>query len=252
MIAKGSEVEIRGLLDGEGIPIVGTAVACELPSVPADFSPESTLTGARSVICYGVPIPKGIVYADSNDLALYWRYCNMVYRSLDMASNKLCLALEQQGHLASPIYSCYPWRVVDREFWGLLPLAYWAEQAGLGGVTKCGLLAHPDHGTRILLGGVVTTMSLEPTEKLGGEPCPSDCFDCIDVCPANAIERTGKVNHGSCAGYANANPLLVHVLADPAVKERFSFETVMNTVGIDDHASYSCFKCLKACPLNNR
>jgi epoxyqueuosine reductase QueG len=247
-----SEAGISGLLNGEGIPAVGIAATCQLPSVPEEFSPQGILEGAKSIICYGVPIPKGIVYADRNDLALYWRYCNMTYRSLDMASNKLCLALEEEGHLASPIYGCYPWRVVNRRFWGLLPLVYWAEEAGLGGLTKCGLLAHPRHGTRILLGGVVTTMGLEPTQKLGGEACHSDCFNCIEACPANAIERTGEVNHNACAGYANANPLLAHVLGDTAVKERFSFETVLNTVGVDDHASYSCFECLKACPLNNR
>ena len=252
MIEKSSEVQIGDLLNGEGIPIVGIATICQLPRVPEDFSPQSMLESVKSIICYGVPIPKGIVYADHNDLALYWRYCNMAYRFLDMASNKLCLALEEKGHLASPIYSCYPWRIVDRQLWGLLPLVYWAEEAGLGRLSKCGLLAHPNYGTRILLGGVVTTVSLKPTEKLSGEPCPSDCFDCMDVCPANAIERTGKVNHNSCMGYANANPLLTHVLGDAVVKEKFSFETVLNTVGIDDHASYSCFKCLKACPLNNR
>jgi epoxyqueuosine reductase QueG len=252
MVEKSSEVEIGDLLSGEGITIVGIAAVCQLRRVPEDFSPQSTLKDAKSIICYGVPIPKGIVYADGNDLALYWRYCNMVYRSLDMASNRLSLALEEKGHLASPIYSCYPWRVVDRRFWGLLPLVYWAEQAGLGKLSRSGLLAHPSYGARILLGGVVTTMHLEPTEKLGGEPCPSDCFDCMDVCPANAIEKTGEVNHSSCMGYANASPLLTHVLSDPAVKERFSFETVMNTVGTDDHASYSCFKCLKVCPLNDR
>ncbi len=252
MTKKTSEAEIKDLLNGEGIPIVGIAAARQLPRVPEDFSPQGILGDAKSIICYGVPIPKGIVYADSNELALYWRYCNMLYRSLDMASNKLCLVLEEKGHLASPIYSCYPWRVVDRRFWGLLPLVYWAEQAGLGRLSKCGLLAHPSYGTRILLGGVLTTMHLEPTPKLDGELCPSDCFECIEACPVNAIERTGEVNHSLCMGYANASPLLTQVLSDAAIKERFSFETVMNTVGTDDHASYSCFECLRVCPLNDK
>jgi epoxyqueuosine reductase len=252
MTEKSGEVEIRGFLSRRGIPTMGIAGVCGLPRVPKDFSPQAILGGARSIICYGVPIPKGIVYAESNDLALYWRYCNMLYRSLDMTSNELCLVLEEKGYLAAPIYACYPWRIVERDFWGLLPLVYWAEQAGLGKLSKCGLLAHPDYGTRILLGGVVTTMDLDPSGKLSAELCPSDCFDCVDACPVNAIERTGKVNHNSCMGYANASPLVMHVLSQAGVRERFSFETVMNTVGIDDHASYSCFECLKLCPLNSR
>lgn len=244
------EAEIKDFLNIKGIPIVGISAICNIPTVPEDFSPKTILKGAKSIICYGVPIPKGIIYADNNELALYWRYCNMLYRSLDMTSNQLCLLLEEKGHLASPVYGCYPWKIVDHEFWGLLSLVYWAEQAGLGKLTKCGLLANPNYGTRILLGGVVTTFGLEPTEKLSDELCPSNCLDCIEACPANAIEKTGKVDHGLCIRYSGANPLMAHLLRDKKVKEKFSFETIVNTVGVDDHGSYTCFECLKVCPLN--
>jgi len=252
MTEKSIEVKVKDFLNDEGIPIMGVAAMRQLPSVPEPFSPQAILNGAKSIICYGVPIPKGVVYADSNDLALYWRYCNMLYRSLDIASIKLCLVLEERGHWASPIYGCYPWKIVDREFWGLLPLVYWAEQAGLGKLTKCGLLANPNYGTRTLLGGVITTVGLEPTEKLSDELCPADCFYCIEACPAGAIEKKGKVDHNSCIRYSSANPLLAHLLGDQAAKERFSFETMVNTVGIDDHGTYLCFECQKVCPLNNR
>jgi len=252
MIEKSVEVEIKNFLNGEGIPIMGIAAICNISSVPEDFSPPDIVKGTKSIICYGVPIPKGIIYADGNDLSLYWRYCNMLYRMLDTASNKLSLILEEKGYLASPIYGCYPWKIVNREFWGLLPLVYWAEEAGLGKLTKCGLLANPNYGTRILLGGIVTTADLEPTEKLSDEPCPSDCFKCIDACPANAIGKTGKVDHNLCMRYSGANPLLAHLLEDRAVREKFSFETLLNTVAVDDHGSYLCFKCLKVCPLNRR
>lgn len=250
MIKKRLEVEVTDFLNDEGIPLMGISAMCQLPSVPEDFSPIAILKGAKSIICYGVPIPKGVVYADNNDLALFWRYCNMVYRFLDIASNKLCLVLEEEGHSASPIYGCYPWKIVNHEFWGLLPLVYWAEQAGLGKLTKCGLLANPNYGTRLLLGGVITTIDLEPTEKLNDELCPANCCDCVEACPTNAIEKTGKVDHNLCIRYSSANPLLAHLLRDQAVKERFSFETMVNTVAVDDHGSYLCFQCLKVCPLN--
>lgn len=250
MNKKSIEVEIKDFLNNKGIPIVGIATTYQLPSVPEDFSPQGILKTARAIICYGVPIPKGIINADSHSLALYWRYCNMVYRALDTASNHLCLILEEKGHLASPIYSCFPWKTVAREFWGLLPLVYWAEEAGLGKLTRSGLLANPNYGTRILLGGVTTTMGLQPTEKLSDELCPPGCLDCIDACPVHAIGKAGKVDHDSCIRYSGANPLLAHLLRDPDVKEKFSFETMLNTVGIDDHGSYTCFNCLKVCPLN--
>jgi len=87
--------EVIEILGSKDIPITGVSALCELPSVKEGFSPTDILEGAASIICYGVPIPKGIIYADSNDLALYWRYCNMIYRSLDIASIQLCLALVQ-------------------------------------------------------------------------------------------------------------------------------------------------------------
>lgn len=244
--------EIIEILGSKDIPITGVSALCELPSVKEGFSPTDILEGAASIICYGVPIPKGIIYADSNDLALYWRYCNMIYRSLDIASIQLCLALEEKGHVAAPIYGCFPWKMVGREFWGLLPLVYWAEQAGMGILTKCGLLANPTYGTRLLLGGIVTTLALEPNEKVTDQLCPSDCVDCIEICPVDAIENTGKVDHNACIRHSGANPIMALLLEDQKVKERFSFDTIVNTAGVDDHGTYSCHKCLKVCPLNNR
>ncbi|KYK37306.1 MAG: epoxyqueuosine reductase [Theionarchaea archaeon] len=242
-----TEVKIKDFLTSEGIPLTGIAAACSLPSVPEDFSPQTILNNAQSVICYGVPIPKGIVYADKHGLALYWRYCNMTYRSMDIISNKLSLFLEESNHSATPVYGCYPWKVRTREFWGLIPLVYWAEEAGLGTVAKCGLLANPVYGTRTLLGGVVTTAKLTPTKKMDKEICPPDCFECVQACPAHAIDKTGKVNHNQCIRYAHENPLLHHLLHDNV---EFSFETLVNTVGVDDHGTYLCFNCMKACPLN--
>ncbi|MBW2359230.1 MAG: hypothetical protein JRF21_11345 [Deltaproteobacteria bacterium] len=229
MKKKNTEAEINNFLKGQGIPISGISAIWQLPDVPEVFSPEAILKGAKSFICYGVPIPKD------------WRYCNMLYRSLDITSNQLCIAIEEKGHLASPVYGCYPWKTVEHEFWGLLPLVYWAEQAGLGKLTKCGLLANPNYGTRILLGGVLTTLDLEPSEKLRDE-----------LCPVDAIEKTGKVDHNLCIRYSGANPLMAHLLADQKMKENFTFETILNTVGVDDHGSYTCNKCLKVCPLNYR
>lgn len=118
-------------------------------------------------------------------------------------------------------------------------------------MSKCGLLVHPKFGMRIALGGVVTTAPLTATEKMKDEVCPPECSDCLSICPANAIAKAGKVNHNSCMRYSLASPLMEHLLGDPSTKEKYSFETVMNLVGVDDHGSYTCFECLKACPLND-
>jgi len=243
--------EISSFLYNESMSILGVAAVKQLPSISESFSPQTLLEGARSIICYGVQIPKGILYAKSNNLTLYWRYCNMQYRTLDSVSNRLCLFLEENCS-ATPIYSCFPWKIVNREFWGHLPLVHWAEEAGLGRLAKCGLLVTPQYGTRILLGGVITTQKLEPDEKLNEDICPSNCFDCIDVCPAKAIKRTGKVDHNLCIRYSSSNPLLALVLENQTIRRNHSFDTLLNTIAVDDHGIYSCFECLRACPLNSK
>lgn len=250
MTKKSLETDVRAFLGDEGIQLSGITDIHEVSSVPEDFSPQAILNGAKSVICYGVPIPKGILYADKHDLSLYWRYCSMVYKSLDMVSNKLSLFLEQKGYVTSPAYGCYPMKVVVREYWGILPLVYWSEAAGLGRLTKCGLLAHPDFGMRLIVGGVITTAPLTPSGKIEIDICPPDCFDCIKACPVNAIAETGKVDHNACMRHANASPPLASLIRDKTLMETFTFETILNTVAVDEHATYSCNKCLTTCPLN--
>ena len=242
------EAKIKKFLDSEGIHLSGIAQAAHIP-VPGEFSPQAILKDAQSVVCYAVPIPRGILYADNYGLALYWRYCSMTYRSLDIVSDKLSLFLEEHGYSTTPVYGCYPWKVVDRTFWGLLPLVYWAEKAGIGTLAKCGLLATPEYGTRILLGGVITTAALPSTKTSHKDICPPDCFECVKACPVNAIDETGKVDHNKCIRHAHENPLLHHLLQEKS--REFSFETMVNTVGVDDHGTYMCFECVKACPLNN-
>jgi epoxyqueuosine reductase QueG len=149
-----------------------------------------------------------------------------------------------------PIYSCFPWKIVKREFLGHLPLVYWAQEAGLGRLAKCGLLVTPQYGTRILLGGVVTTQELQPDEKIKKDICPSNCFNCIDACPVKAIKRTGKVDHNLCIRHSSSNPLLELVLDSQPIRKNYTFDKILNTVAVDDHGTYSCFECLRACPLN--
>jgi epoxyqueuosine reductase QueG len=245
--------EIEEFLKKKDIEIFGFAnVNDSKYSVPEDFSPKNTLKDANSIICYAVPIPKGVIYSESNDNLLFWRYSAIAYRNLDNISNSLSIFLEDQGYISTPINGCFPWKVVNREYWGLLPLVYWADQAGLGKLTKCGLLGNMKYGTRLLIGGVLTSKSFNNSELIKEEICPEDCFKCVEICPVKAIDQKGKVNHDLCMRTANKNPIMSLIMNDSELRKTFDFEAIMNTVGVDDHSTYECIECLKACPLNKK
>ncbi len=242
--------KLLDLLAQRCIPLFGAA----RPDVPAEVhshsSPDSILREARSVLCYAIPIPKGLLLAGANSSLLFWRFSNMTYRLLDTVSNEICTLLEDQGHLAAPIYSCFPWKLHENRFYGLLSLVNWSQECGIGKITRSGLIGNARFGTRLLLGGVITSAYLEESGKMTAEVCPPECIICQESCPVKAIAKNGKVDHNLCIRYSGANPLLAHLLADREMKTRFGFETLLNTVSVDDHGMYTCSKCLESCPLN--
>src|SRR5450432_3921538 len=61
----------------------------------------------------------------------------------------------------------------------------WAARAGLGFVGKNGLLIVPGQGSLVLLGEVVTTLSLAADEPMT-ERCGT-CTRCLDACPTQAF-----------------------------------------------------------------
>ncbi len=234
----------------KGITLFGVGEPRVPTEVPVSFSPGAILKEARSVLCYAIPVPKGLLHAGSNSSLLFWRFSNMTYRLLDTISNEVCTFLEDQGHLAAPIYSCFPWKVHANKFHGLLPLTYWSQECGIGRITRSGLIGNARFGTRLLLGGVITSAHLKKSEKMSSPVCPQDCNICQESCPVKAIARDGKVDHNSCVRHSGENPLLAHLLTDRETKMKFGFETLLNTISVDDHGMYTCSKCLESCPLN--
>jgi len=251
MKEKISKAYLDGFFNAEGIHLIGISGISDLSTLSGEFSPEKILKNAVSVICYAMPIPRGVIHAQNHANALYGRYCNTTYRCIDIITNKLTLMLEQSGYPSVPVYGSYPWIIREKNFCGLLPLVYLAESTGIGALTRSGLLSCSEYGTSVLLGGVMTAAELEPTGRSSYRPCPETCRICMDACPTDAISTVGKVDHNLCIRYAHQNPLIWNLLQHPGIKEQFSFETVMNTVGVEDHGTYRCFECIRACPLNS-
>ncbi|HPS13890.1 MAG TPA: hypothetical protein PLB87_11475, partial [Prolixibacteraceae bacterium] len=121
------------------------------------------------MIIYGKQFPKGTFVAQSN--APYTVTRNLLIQQIDDLSVKLATQIEEMGFLALPVPSTDPyeyWDAERRHGRGILSLKHAAELAGVGSIGKNTLLINEKYGNRLWLGGVITSMELEPdpmTEK---------------------------------------------------------------------------------------
>jgi len=145
----------------------------------------NVLPGARSVICALLPYPDGA----SGPVAKYARGAD--YHGVVRA---------RLGALWDSIRGAYP-QAAGRIFVdsGPLPERELARRAGLGWVGKHACLLHPQFGSRFVLGEIVTTLELAPTEPLAGHCGP--CRACLDACPTGALVAPGVVDARRCLSY---------------------------------------------------
>ncbi len=106
-----------------------------------------------------------------------------------------------------------------------------AMRAGLGFIGRNHMLIHPTLGPQILLGELVTTVSLAPDEPATGT-C-AGCDRCIRACPTGALRADGGFDANRCISYLT----IEHKDAiDPALAKRIG------------NRLFGCDECLLACP----
>ncbi|MCU0917243.1 MAG: tRNA epoxyqueuosine(34) reductase QueG [Planctomycetes bacterium] len=74
-----------------------------------------------------------------------------------------------------------------------------AARAGLGFLGRNHLLIHPRLGPQVLLGEIVTTVSLRPDPPSGGS-CGA-CARCLQACPTGALRPDGFLDARRCVSY---------------------------------------------------
>jgi epoxyqueuosine reductase len=189
--------------------------------------PRVLLPGARSVIVlaasYGaqaltpVPAPGELVvarYARGRD------YHNVLLKR----ARKLAAWLRLSGE---GVYCA-----VDT---GAIAEKAWAQAAGLGWLGKNGLLIHPDYGSWLLLGALVTTLALEP-DAPHRDRC-GDCRACLPACPTGAIREGRLVDSRAC-------------LAFHTIEHRGPIPPTLAARA--EARVFGCDACQDACPWNRR
>jgi len=161
----------------------------------AKYQPELLLEGTRSILIAGLgyhqdrppaPAPSGLVarYAWGRD------YHKVLLGKLRRAEARLAEARPGHG-----------WR----SFTDTAPLdeRWWAEQAGASFTARNTLAIHRGLGSWFLLGEILTTLEVAPTEAPGHAhgSCPSGCRRCTQACPTGALSADGRIDARRCISY---------------------------------------------------
>ena len=189
-------------------------------------NPGELLEGAESVICVGLNY-KPAASTESISSEGFGRVANFaLYEDYHVFIKKMLNELV--GFISSGDDSFRFKVCVDSA-----PLAErsLAERAGLGFIGKSHMLIHPELGSQILLGEIITDMLLEYDEPMQNH-CP-DCYRCVRACPTGAINFDGNFDANKCISYLT-------IEHDGPIEDVYAGEISPRLFGCDE--------CILACP----
>ena len=249
--------EIRKIAADERVPVLGIGPASKMAAELPGHRPEDYLPGARSLICFGIPVPRQVYRTPTGGPETIWRSQNLYYRRLDTLSIRLAALLEESGAQAIPVYGCMPLGLNEKgEVVGYLNQLRMGEATGIGIIGRNGLLLHSRYGARLMLGGVVTSAALpEMRYPDADQPgCPPGCRLCVDACPVKAISLEEKrVDIMRCLGYTARTPLMSKLkFGILRATRRESAARLMNLTAFDEHTFHVCSRCVALCPYGDK
>lgn len=192
------EKEIKQLLLDAGADVCGIAGEDTFASFPVEFSPRAVFSECRSVISFGLALPRGLF--EVSPRLIYSAFNHNNAEDTDRIALFAARTLERRFSCrAVPMPSDGPYEYWDAENKcgkGIISVKDAAIAAGLGQIGKSGLLLNPEYGNSLALGLILTDLRLSsdaPSENI----CLSSCHKCVESCPVGAIEE-GRVNQKKC------------------------------------------------------
>jgi epoxyqueuosine reductase QueG len=242
--------EMTNLFIQNNIPVFGINSAASLEKEPLGYRPSNMLASAESILCVGIPVPKGVFKCQQRSEWTYWRAANIYYRNIDVVLMRACSIIEEKGKVAVPVYGCFPYDIKGKgDFWGYMSLVRMGEAVGIGRTGKNGLLFNSKYGPRLLLGGIVTTAKLPSNAwpEKDDKGCPENCFVCQEDCPVKAIDKSGKVDRMACTKYSSISPIFSNMMKTGKVASQ-NVQMINHLTAVDDHSMYHCIRCVSICP----
>ena len=96
--------ELKKLFTPNNIPVFGISKASSLENEPSGYKPSNMLDSAKSILCFGIPVPKGIFKSEERSASMYWRAASIYYRNIDAVLMRACSMIEEKGEIAVPVF----------------------------------------------------------------------------------------------------------------------------------------------------
>lgn len=153
--------------------------------------PNSILDNVRSVLMLGMEYGRESTIANPQARVAKYAQGPEYHRFIWDRMNDLAAWLEAAapGCAARAVADTAP--LLERDF---------ARRAGLGWIGKNTLLIHPQRGSFLFLGAVLTDLELQPDAPFTGSHCGT-CTACLDACPTQAFPQPHVLDARKCISY---------------------------------------------------
>jgi len=192
--------KIKDFITSIGADVCGVAAIDRFEQAPPGFHPKDIFPGCKSVIAFGIALPKGLTKAEST--MIYGHYNDALCPQVDWIAVRAARQIESLcGGYSVPLPSDSPyeyWDAQKLEGRGLISMKHAAVLAGLGTLGKSTLLLNEKYGNMLVLGAVLTDAELV-SDPLAESICIEGCSLCMDNCPSGALD-------GHQAKQANCRP----------------------------------------------
>jgi epoxyqueuosine reductase QueG len=181
--------DIRKIFRKLGADVCGIANIDRFAGAPEGFSPADIFPDCKSVVVFGIAVPKGTTKVSPR--TIYKQFNNITMIELDRIAYYGALEIERNFHsLAVPVPCDGPYEYWDAEKMegrGMVSMKHAAIAAGVGTMGKNTLLLNEKFGNTLNIGAVLTDIDL-PSDDLAESICKDNCRLCLDSCPVGALD----------------------------------------------------------------